>query len=67
MAMHKMKREGKIYGSRVNKRMGGMDMGMNMMKPEDKDMIKATMPRMGKAMGGQPSYASGEMPKAMPN
>ena len=23
--------------------------------------------RMGKAMGGQPSYASGEMPKAMPN
>lgn len=65
--MHKMKREGKIYGSRVNKRMGGMDMGMNMMKPEDKDMMKATMPRMGKAMGGQPSYASGEMPKAMPN
>ena len=66
--MHKMKREGKIYGSRVNKRMGGMDMGMNMMKPEDEDMAMA---RKRKAMGGgtgsQPSYASGEMPKAMPN
>ncbi len=62
-----MKREGKMYGSRANKEAGGMGMGMNMMKPEDKDMMKATMPRMGKAKGGQPSYASGEMPKAMPN
>lgn len=62
--MHGMKREGKMYGSRANKRMGGMDM----MKPEDEDITKA---RQRKAMGGgagsQPSYGSGEMPKAMPN
>lgn len=61
-----MKREGKVYGSRANKEMGGM--GMNMMKPEDEDITKA---RKRKAMGGgagsQPSYGSGEMPKAMPN
>jgi len=63
---HGMKREGKVYGSRANKEMGGMGM-----MPEDKDMKKALKPRMGKAMGGgagsQPSYGSGEMPKAMPN
>ena len=38
------------------------------MKPEDEDITKA---RQRKAMGGgtgsQPSYGSGEMPKAMPN
>ena len=43
----------------ANMGMYGMDM-----KPEDKDINKA---RQRKAMGGQPSYGSGEMPKAMPN
>lgn len=54
------KREKKMYGGKKRMMHGGPHM-------EDKDMMKATMPRMGKAMGGQPSYASGEMPKAMPN
>ena len=47
----------------ANMGMYGMDM-----KPEDEDITKA---RQRKAMGGgagsQPSYGSGEMPKAMPN
>ena len=34
---------------------------------QDEDVAMASKPRMGKAMGGQPSYGSGEMPKAMPN
>ena len=57
---HKMNRGG-MGKKRAPANMGmyGMDM-----KPEDKDITKA---RQRKAMGGQPSYGSGEMPKAMPN
>jgi hypothetical protein len=34
---------------------------------QDEDVAMASKPRMGKAMGGQPSYASGEMPTTKPN
>ena len=53
--------EGGMGKKRAPANMGMYGMGM---KPEDKDITKA---RQRKAMGGQPSYGSGEMPKAMPN
>mgnify|MGYP001193916411 CR=1 FL=1 len=63
-----------MYGTKRNGKMGGgkesrkpMPHGGphgDMMRPEDEDMAMA---RQRKAMGGQPSYGSGEMPKAMPN
>lgn len=64
---HGMKREGKMYGGSRKPMPHGGPHG-DMMRPEDEDMAMA---RKRKAMGGgtgsQPSYGSGEMPKAMPN
>tara|TARA_Y100000114_G_scaffold8708_2_gene6876 strand:+ start:8 stop:199 length:192 start_codon:yes stop_codon:yes gene_type:complete len=61
---HKMN-EGGMGKKRAPANMGMYGMGM---KREDEDITKA---RQRKAMGGgagsQPSYGSGEMPKAMPN
>tara|TARA_R100001510_G_C7648540_1_gene205887 strand:- start:1024 stop:1206 length:183 start_codon:yes stop_codon:yes gene_type:complete len=57
-------REKMMNGSRSDRKMSSM----NMMKPEDEDMAMARKRKaVGGSAGSQPSYGSGEMPKAMPN
>ena len=65
--MYGTKREKKMYGGSRKPMPHGGPHG-DMMKPEDEDMAMARKRRaMGGGTGSQPSYGSGEMPKAMPN